>query len=92
VLIAWDFGGRRGALTGSQFCLDPGTGLDTRLAGGTVFNGELTRPWRIGSSARGLFSTLETRLTVQNAGDLALYDQCGLPQAGRVLGFQVRVF
>jgi len=93
VPIAWGISAAAEArVTGSQFCLDPGTGLDSRLAGGTVFNGELTRPWRIRSSARGLFSTLETRLTVQNAGNVALYDQCGLPQPGRVLGFQVRVF
>ena len=93
VPIAWGISAAAEArFTGSQFCLDPGTGLDSRLAGGTVFNGELTRPWRIRSSARGLFSTVETRLTVQNAGNAALYDQCGLPQPGRVLGVQVRVF
>jgi len=78
-------------ITGGQFCIDPGTGLDTKLQGRTVFNGELARPWRIRSSG-GVFTTLETRLVALNAGDVALYDQCGLPQPGRVLSLQVRFF
>jgi iron complex outermembrane receptor protein len=76
--------------TGSQSCIDPGTGEDRTLSGGTVLNGELVRPWRIGR--RGVFSTLEARLGVLNAGNLALYDQCGLPEPGRVIHLQFRLF
>ena len=75
--------------TGSQFCVDPGTGADTRLRGGTVLNGEVTRSWRLRSSA--LFGRLETTISVFNAGNIALYDQCGLPEPGRLLRLQVRV-
>jgi iron complex outermembrane receptor protein len=78
--------------TGRQFCIDPGTGLDRRLDGGVIANGELVRPWRLRGSAGGLFTALETRLSVQNAGNRALYDQCGLPEPGRVISFQIRVF
>ena len=83
--------GAEARFTGRQFCIDPGTGLDSRLDGGTVINGELVRPWRLASSD-GLFSTLETRLGVQNLGNLALFDQCGLPEPGRVVHFQIRIF
>jgi iron complex outermembrane receptor protein len=77
--------------TGSQFCIDPGTGEDTRLAAGTVVNAEVARTWWSRSDA-GPFGRLDTRVAVDNLGDVALYDQCGLPQAGRLLRFQVRVF
>jgi len=75
--------------TGNQFCIDPGTGADTRLSGGTVVNGEVTRSWRLRSSA--LFGRLETTISLFNAGNIALYDQCGLPEPGRLLRLQVRV-
>jgi iron complex outermembrane receptor protein len=84
--------GGEARLTGSQFCIDPGTGLDQRLGGAVTFNGELVRPWRIGTAGEGLFSILETRISVQNATNRALYDQCGLPEPGRVISFQIRVF
>ena len=70
--------------TGSQFCIDPGTGEDTRLGAGAVVNAQVARTWWSGR--------LDTRVAVDNLGDVALYDQCGLPQAGRLLRFQVRVF
>jgi iron complex outermembrane receptor protein len=79
------------AYTGSQFCIDPGTGLDTELGAGTVLGGDVTRAWRLRRGA-GVFSWLETRLSVDNLGNIALYDQCGLPRPGRLLQFQVRLF
>lgn len=78
--------------TGNQFCIDPGTGLDAELDAGTVLNGELSRTWSLRSGGAGWFGRLDTRLSVENAGDTALYDQCGLPQPGRLLRFQIRVF
>jgi iron complex outermembrane receptor protein len=78
--------------TGNQFCIDPGTGLDAELDAGTVLNGELSRIWSLRSGGAGWFGRLDTRLSVENAGDTALYDQCGLPQPGRLLRFQIRVF
>lgn len=77
--------------TGSQFCQDPDSGADVELDGGTWLNGSLARVWTL-SSGRNLGSRLETRVSATNLGDTALYDQCGLPRAGRMLQFQVRVF
>ncbi|HSG47002.1 MAG TPA: TonB-dependent receptor, partial [Longimicrobiales bacterium] len=77
--------------TGSQFCQDPDTGADVKLDGGTWLNGSVSRVWDL-SSSRNLGSRLETQVSATNLGDTALYDQCGLPRAGRMLQFQVRVF
>jgi iron complex outermembrane receptor protein len=77
--------------TGSQFCIDPATGNDSELDAGTHLNGSLARVWQIGAAA-GLLSRLETRVSVDNLADTAIYDQCGLPQPGRLLRFQVRLF
>jgi iron complex outermembrane receptor protein len=84
--------GAEARFTGRQFCIDPGTGEDRRLDGGVVFNGELVRPWRLRRAREGVFTLLETRLSIQNAGNRALYDQCGLPEPGRVVSFQIRVY
>ena len=75
--------------TGSQFCLDPGTGEDVRLDGGTWLNLDLSRTWSWGGAGGSRF---ETSVSAANLTDTALYDACGLPQAGRLLRFQVRVF
>jgi hypothetical protein len=73
--------------TGPQFCQDPDTGDDVRLEGGTWVNGVLSRVFRSGSG-RGV----EARLSASNLADTALYDQCGLPRAGRLFQLQFRVF
>jgi iron complex outermembrane recepter protein len=78
--------------TGSQYCQSPDTGVDTRLDAGTALNADASREWSIRPGSAGLFSRLETRVSVDNIGDTAFYDQCGLPRAGRLLRFQVRLF
>lgn len=79
------------AYTGAQFCQDPDTGSDVELDGGTWLNGGLSKIWDLaGSSILG--SRLETRVSVANATDTALYDQCGLPRPGRLFQVQLRVF
>jgi iron complex outermembrane receptor protein len=77
---------------GEQFCIDPGTGTDTRLDGGTHVNVELSRVWSFRAVTTSWFERLEGRLSVDNVRDVARYDQCGLPQPGRLLRLQVRVF
>lgn len=77
--------------TGSQFCLDPDSGEDSELDAGTVLGAGVSRVF--GLSARsGIFNRLEARVGVDNLTDNALYDQCGLPEPGRVWRFQLRVF
>jgi iron complex outermembrane receptor protein len=78
--------------TGSQFCIDPGTGEDAQLKAGATVGGEVSRIWRLRPQGGGWFGRLEARVSADNAGDLALYDQCGLPQPGRLFRFQLRVF
>jgi len=78
--------------TGSQFCIDPGTGEDTRLDAGTILSGGVARTWWVRREGAGLLSRLEGRLSLDNIGNTALYDQCGLPQPGRLVRFQVRLF
>ncbi len=76
--------------TGRQWCIDPGSGADLRLDGGTRLDGALSRSWSI-RSAGGFFDRLETRVSVDNIGNTAVFDQCGLSQPGRLLRFQIMV-
>jgi iron complex outermembrane recepter protein len=78
--------------TGSQFCLDLDTGDDRHLDGGSFINADVSRTWSIGASNGGWLSRLEARAGVDNIADTAIYDQCGLPQPGRLLRFEVRFF
>ncbi|MDP2955197.1 MAG: TonB-dependent receptor [Longimicrobiales bacterium] len=78
--------------TGSQFCQHPDTGADVELDGGAVLNANLARTWSLSATRGGPFSRLETRVSADNLGNKALYDQCGLPRPGRLLRFQVRIF
>lgn len=77
--------------TGAQFCQDPDSGSDVELDGGTWLNAALSKVWRLGRGG-GLGQRLETRVSVDNMADTALYDQCGLPRMGRLFRFSVRVF
>lgn len=74
--------------TGAQFCQNPDTGADVELDGGTWYNAVLSKVWPAGRGGR----RVETSVSGVNLSDTALYDQCGLPRAGRLLRFQVRVF
>jgi len=75
--------------TGPQFCIAPDSGEDVRLDGGSWLNATLSKvwPWSGGGG-----SSIETSLSALNLTDTAIYDACGLPRAGRLLRFQVRVF
>jgi iron complex outermembrane recepter protein len=85
------FMGAEARYTGSQFCIDPATGDDAKLGAGTVFNGDVGREFRLRTSG-GWLSRIEARVAVENVGDKALYEQCRLPEPGRLLRFQVRLF
>jgi iron complex outermembrane recepter protein len=67
-------------ITGAQYCQD-NTGVYTRLQRGTRFDARLARAW----------GPLEVTIAGDNIADAAIYDQCGLPQVGRVLRLQVGV-
>jgi iron complex outermembrane receptor protein len=78
--------------TGAQYCQDPNTGADVKLAGGTWLNADVAHVWALPPSGMGILTRLETRLSADNLTDTALYDQCGLPRPGRLLRFQIRLF
>ncbi|HSL72587.1 MAG TPA: TonB-dependent receptor, partial [Longimicrobiales bacterium] len=77
---------------GDQFCIDPGTGADHELDAGTDVNVDLARTFTLRPRGASWFSRIETRISADNVGDTARYDQCGLPQPGRLIRFQVRLF
>jgi iron complex outermembrane recepter protein len=76
--------------TGRQFCLAP-TGEEVALAGGTRIDADVSRHWRLRRSA-GMLSRAEVRLAVDNVAGTAVYDQCGLPQGGRLAHVRLRLF
>lgn len=85
------FVGAEARYTGSQFCIDPATGDDAELAAGTVFNADVGREFRLRGSG-GWFSRIEARVAVENLGNKLLYEQCRLPEPGRLLRLQMKLF
>jgi len=90
-LVAGISAGAEAEYTGTQFCQHPDTGEDVKLEGGTWLNGVLSRVFHFRGSS-GFVQRMEAMVGVSNLGNTALYDQCGLPRAGRLLRFQLRVF
>lgn len=83
-------GGARLDYTGQQSSIDPATGDDTDLDPGTQAGAYLSRTWFV--RQHGGFSSLELRVSVDNATDEAVYDSAGLPEPGRRFRFEVRLF
>lgn len=93
VPFASDFSATLGArYTGTQFCLDPDTGGDRELDGGAWLNAGLSKAFSFGSERAATFTGVEVSAFAENIGDVALFDQCGLPRPGRVVGVQLRIF
>lgn len=76
--------------TGEQFALDPDTGRLATLDAGTTADLDFGREWRIGPGS-GWASTLRTTVAADNLADAAVYDAYGLPGAGRMFRFEVRL-
>jgi iron complex outermembrane receptor protein len=70
--------------TGTQYCVHPDAGSQVRLGAQTETNLVVERTWSIGR-AGSLLQSLRFLAALDNAGDATVYDQCGLPQAGRTL-------
>lgn len=67
---------------GAQYCVNPEAGGDVALAAQTVGGATLDRGFSLGG---GLFSAMRVILGVDNVANAAVYEQCGLPRAGRTL-------
>jgi iron complex outermembrane receptor protein len=80
------------AYKGRQFAIDGITGEDARLDGETVVDAYLSRTWPFRATRTGrIFTQVETRLSVDNIGDVALYDSWGLPEPGRRIRLELRI-
>lgn len=69
-------------VTGSQYCQHPELGQMVQLGGQAAGDLALTREW-VAESRR--WGNLRALLAVDNISDAAVYDQCGLPQPGRMV-------
>ncbi len=74
---------------GDQLCLNNDSGGFDDLDDSSSIDLELRRIFRRG---QGTLSNMGVVLAVANARDFTVFDQCGLPQAGRTLRLQVRLF
>jgi iron complex outermembrane receptor protein len=77
----------RGRALGATRCTNVETGSLEQQGGAQTLDLGVERRW---SASRGLGAVM-AGLQVENVLDRALYDKCGLPQAGRTLRFVFRI-
>jgi iron complex outermembrane receptor protein len=75
--------------TGDQFCVHPELDADVELQGKTRLDFGLRRDWQIGT---GMWSAIRTTVSLDNAADTAVFDQCGMPQPGRTVRLGIEMF
>ncbi len=71
------------AHVGTQYCIDPDTDADIELSGQTVAGVTLHREFGLGTGR--VFRSLRVLAGMDNLTNAAMYEQCGLPRAGRTL-------
>jgi iron complex outermembrane receptor protein len=74
---------------GEQYCENPQMGGLQPFGDSRHLDLGLRRAFRM---AAGLFQRAEAMLNLDNAADAVVLDQCGLPQPGRTLRMQVRIW
>ena len=85
--LAWQLRGSASArYIGTQYCINGDTGSEMRLDGKALGDVSVERGF---SFVRGLFQSVRALIAIDNVGDVAVYDQCGLPQPGRTLRLMV---
>lgn len=72
---------------GSQFCVHPELGRNVTLAAQSAAGLTLERQWRVGGWKA--FSIFRLLGAVDNVSNAALYEQCGLPRAGRTFRLSI---
>jgi iron complex outermembrane receptor protein len=75
--------------TGTQYCLNGETGNEMTLSSKTTTDLALQRSFATRSG--GAFRWLRAILALDNVGNIAVYDQCGLPQPGRTLRLMMTI-
>lgn len=83
------FGGEA-RYVGAQKCENPEVGGLQPLGSSTSFDLSLRRIFSFGGV--GFLSRLDTSAAVKNVTDRAIFDQCGLPQTGRFVQIQFRIW
>jgi iron complex outermembrane receptor protein len=78
----------RGKYIGRQMCVNAETNAQSVIASSRRVDAEAAKSWRMRG---GWLSTLEASVAVDNISDATIYDQCGLPQPGRIMRLQVRL-
>ena len=73
--------------TGRQYCVHPDTQGQMELSAQTETDLAVER--RLVTSRRGLFRSVRLLVSLDNVTDATVFDQCGLPQAGRTLRMMV---
>jgi iron complex outermembrane recepter protein len=73
-----------------QFCVSGSQEGVGRLDPNTSIDAEVRRSLRLPGRRR--LKNLEVIVGVSNLGNASIFDQCGLPQAGRTLRAQIRLF
>ncbi len=75
---------------GSRYCVNPDLDTNVRLDADSWLDLDLARGFALTAVAPG--RRAELVLAADNVSDAAVYDQCGLPQPGRLWRVQLRVF
>ena len=75
---------------GEQLCENPEAGGLQPLESATTFDLTLRRLFGIRSG--GALSRIDTSVALRNVTDASVFDQCGLPQPGRLLQVQFRIW
>jgi iron complex outermembrane receptor protein len=71
--------------TGAQYCLNSETGLEMRLAAASEVSFAAEKTVALSRGDGRAIRALRTLLSIDNAANAAIYDQCGLPQPGRTV-------
>ena len=74
---------------GTQFCIDPELGMQ-ELPSTNELGLKLKKLFQLRDS--GSLGNLDSSIAVSNLGNVLIFDQCGLPQSGRTVELQVRLF
>ncbi len=75
---------------GRHYCVHPDLGTDVELQSSTWVDFEVSRVFRPGGAPGA--RRAEAILALDNSTDGSAFDQCGLPQPGRILRLQLRLF
>jgi iron complex outermembrane receptor protein len=81
-------GAARARHVAKRYCINPDLEAEVALDPDSWLDLELERGFRLGPGGR----PMRALLAIDNLTDSAVYDQCGLPQPGRLVRIQIQVY